>query len=61
MKNTIAATVVLIAALLANSEGIAQQPSATQTNPLDVVPDKMPEGAILSIVIHSVVLSKFPG
>ena len=42
LKNTIAATVVLIAALLANNEGIAQQPGTTPTNPLDVVPDKMP-------------------
>jgi uncharacterized protein GlcG (DUF336 family) len=42
LKNTIAATVVLIAALLANSEANAQQPAAPSTNPLDVVPDKMP-------------------
>jgi len=32
----------LIAALLANSGGIAQQPAPPSTNPLDVVPDKMP-------------------
>ena len=39
--STIAAT-LLGAALLISGEGKAQQPAAPATNPLDVIPDKMP-------------------
>ena len=42
MRTTIFAMAAAGAVLLAVGEGLAQQPAAPQTNPLDVIPDKMP-------------------
>ena len=42
MRTTIFAMAAAGAVLLAVGEGLAQQPAAPPTNPLDVIPDKMP-------------------